>query len=462
MTRTLTQAGLRLALFPGTLTLLATLVLPAAQAGAALEQVSNDPSGACESASPSASALSSVVVFESLCDLTGGNADGNREVFRAGSDGVVTQLTDTTGCTNANPVAGSLGQIVSFDSDCDLTGANADGNVEIFQIDGAVTAQLTDSTSCSNGFPSSSLDGATVAFESDCDLTGANADRNSEIFIVSSAGVATQLTDDTSFSFCGSFFPSINAGGSVVAFESDCDLTADNDDQIAEIFSVTSLGVVTRLTFGNDNCDSFLPSISGTGDVVAFESDCDLSGSNGDGSVEVFTVDPALDIVQISDDPGVTQCSSVEPSISSDGASVTFTSFCDPTGGNPDQSFEVFTAQSGQVTQVTDGAGCTSAQSTFAAGGETVVFESDCDLAGTNADGGNEIFRVNDCSCGSPVTEQLPPTASDALFVLMAAVGQAQCSLCECDVNASLTMTASDALIVLQSSVGQQVVLECS
>jgi len=52
-------------------------------------------------------------------------------------------------------------------------------------------------------------------------------------------------------------------------------------------------------------------------------------------------------------------------------------------------------------------------------------------------------------------------TATDALIVLRAVVGAAQCPLCVCDVNGSGGITATDALIVLRAAVGVQVPLDC-
>lgn len=71
--------------------------------------------------------------------------------------------------------------------------------------------------------------------------------------------------------------------------------------------------------------------------------------------------------------------------------------------------------------------------------------------------------------CGDPIDP--PPaalgispsavTASDALFVLGAAVGAASCELCVCDVNDSGSVTASDALGVLSAAVGGSATLIC-
>lgn len=67
------------------------------------------------------------------------------------------------------------------------------------------------------------------------------------------------------------------------------------------------------------------------------------------------------------------------------------------------------------------------------------------------------LCRVEDYSCracGQPVSAPTePPSASDALWVLQAAVGTASCLACVCDVDRSYTVTAIDALVVLQRAV---------
>ena len=70
-------------------------------------------------------------------------------------------------------------------------------------------------------------------------------------------------------------------------------------------------------------------------------------------------------------------------------------------------------------------------------------------------------------ACGDPVVDGGAAagaglvTASDALFILNAAVGITDCLDCVCDVNGSGGVTASDALLTLQAAVGQPVDLSC-
>ncbi len=63
--------------------------------------------------------------------------------------------------------------------------------------------------------------------------------------------------------------------------------------------------------------------------------------------------------------------------------------------------------------------------------------------------------------CGQPVSTGTKPTATDALFVLKAAVGSLQCELCVCDADGNGSNTATDALRVLKVAVGNALALLC-
>lgn len=75
------------------------------------------------------------------------------------------------------------GGAIAFESSSDLTGGNADGNSEIFLYDGVSITQVTDSTSGGSAIPS--LNGGAIGFLSTSDLTGSNADGSYEIFLAS-------------------------------------------------------------------------------------------------------------------------------------------------------------------------------------------------------------------------------------------------------------------------------------
>jgi len=418
--------------------------------------------------SPAPNADASVVAFESTCDLTAGNADGNREIFAVNDAGNVTQLTDTSGCANANPSVGFDGGAIAFDSDCDFDGGNTDASVEVFLWKASGIVQLTDATFCTSAAPSINAAGTRVAFDSDCDhVAGHNPDRSSEIFRSTAAGAVTQLTDDRTGSGCGSFAASSDASGDLISFESDCDLAGENPDAVSEIFQVNASGTVTQLTTSpDDTCASTNPASDSDGSIVAFESDCDYTGGNANGVVEIFSVTSGGAVTQLTSDPSGGPCESSAPAISEDGSAVVFESFCDLVdGGNADGSFEVYRARAGSVEQLTDSEQCSSVAPATRFSGNLVAWVSDCDLTGDNADGSDEVFLSSDpCACGAPVTRYgngTEPLASDALFALRAAVGIGICALCDCDVNSDNKITASDALSILKRAVGQDVPLVC-
>ncbi len=439
-------------------------LLGAGAAWALPVQITDHAGAGCAIDAPVASSDASVVAFSSTCDLTGGNTDGNREIFQYVAGAGVSQLTDTTGCANMAPALSSDGSVVAFDSDCDLTGQNADGSVEIFVYDGSGFTQVTAGQFCTSAAPSLDAAGTKVAFDSDCDLTGANADRSSEIFQATIGGATTQLTSDTAGLGCGSFDAASNAAGDLIAFDSDCDLTGQNTDQIVEIFQVASDRTVTQLTFSiDDTCGSGPPASDASGMYVSFESSCDFTGGNADGSVEIFEVGPTR-TKQLTAADQTPMCESQRARASAGGEWVVYQGFCDPTGANPDGGFEVFRATEAGVLQVTSGAACSSFAPVVASAARSAVFVSDCDPAGSNADGSEELFVESLCVCGSPASGRQPPdlpTATDALFALRAAVGSALCASCDCDVNSSGGITATDALLILKAAVGGGVTLVC-
>jgi Tol biopolymer transport system component len=405
-----------------------------------------------------------LVAFESDCDLTGDNPDGNREIFQTDDQGGVVQLTDTAGCDNLHPAADADGSVVAFDSDCDLAADNVDGSVEIFTVSAGVFRQLTDSAACTSFAPSVNAAGTRVAFDSDCDFLGLNLTFNNEIFLVTPQGAILQLTSDETGSGCGSFDSSINGVGDRVAFTSDCDLAGTNPDEIMEVFRVTQAGVVTQMTVSpDDTCVNMRPASNSTGDRISFASDCDHTGQNVDGGLEIFQVATGGSVVQLSRSSSAV-CDSVAPRSDASGDAVVYTSSCNPQGANGDGSFEIFGATPTGSDQLTSGNGCTSMAPSIAGAGDVVSYVSDCDPVATNGDGSEEIFQTSfsGCGhCGAPVSKKTPPTASDALYILQTSVGLLECPLCTCDVDSNLSVTATDALRVLRSAVGLPVTLDC-
>ena len=236
------------------------------------------------------------VAFLSDRNLTGSNADGNAEVFvwqRA--TGGFTQVTNSTGCCNGDPVISAKNNRVAFRSNLDLVvGNNPDGSEELFLWDSKMgLKQLTNDSSghCCLSDPTITGDGKRIAFESNLDLVGNNADGNVEIFLWDDKAGLTQVTNTTSG---GNFSPAISAEGKRIAFVSDANLVGSNADGNQEIFlwdSNTGLSQITN-TAQSAGISNFEPTIDKKGDTIAFTVE-QVNSAFSSGSAEIFVADVA-------------------------------------------------------------------------------------------------------------------------------------------------------------------------
>jgi Tol biopolymer transport system component len=415
----------------------------------------------CSVAAPAVNGTASLVAFESTCDFTGTNADGNREIFQVDRNGSISQLTETAACTNANPSSSFSGGVVAFDSSCNF-GGNADGNVEIFTVAATGVTQITSSANCYNLLPAINSNGTLVYFDSDCDLTGDNMDGSVEIFRAAGPSQIEQITDDRSASGCASINAATDASGDKVVFESDCDLDGGNPAQVNEIFAAHPSDGIVRLTNSQgDACVNATPALASDGESIAFASDCDLVGANPDAGTEIYTLTGET-TTQLTEDAGAHGCESVTPSIGTrEGEDrVVFAGYCDPIGENADGSFEIFKVAGGITEQVTSGESCWSVTPRLPASAEVVVYVSTCDQDGSGDAGSPDLYLEGLCVCGAPVSAA-QPTATDALYALQTGVGAQECPLCECDVNDDGRVAATDALRILSKATGQNIVLTC-
>ncbi len=336
---------------------------------------------------PSVSADGTRIAFQSDDDLTGGNADGNDEIFLYDADGsTLTQLTSSTQGSgvesNWEPSISDDGTKVAFTSDRNYTGANATGyEIFLWSEAGSTITQLTDVAAFAfTVTPEISGDGSTVVFESDGNVGGLNPSLNYEVFVVNTA--TTAVTAVTSTVVEGGGQPTVSADGREVAFSSAGNLTGQNADGSTEVFLWDADGgpSTTQLTNATTGtADS--PSVSAAGNRVAFRSNRANGTGAGDDNFEIFVRDVAAGTTAaVTTTARGGQNSNWEPSISADGSRVAFTSNRNIGGGNADGSYEIFVwdRAGAQVAQVTSGA-TDSQRSTYpslAADGGTVAFVS--------------------------------------------------------------------------------------
>lgn len=247
-----------------------------------------------EVSDPDLSADGNRIVFRSNANLTGTNADGTQEIFRMNTVGPPATVAVTNSATGASnrPSANTTGSRIAFDSTANLVPANgnADANLEIFVADpaGPTTVQLTNTTGAVNSSsPVLNAAGTQVTFQSQANLTGANADANIEVFrrsVTSSA--VTQLSDTSSGS---SQIPRTDASGNRVVLISDSvdQPRATDTTRNAYVADAGQAGV-SPVTSAGSLRQTDRAALSGDGRVVALVSQTNPLGTNADGSSELF------------------------------------------------------------------------------------------------------------------------------------------------------------------------------
>jgi Tol biopolymer transport system component len=364
--------------------------------------------------SPAINSDGTRMAFASNRDLTGGNADLSFEIFLYDTTtNSFTQVTNATGdhTSSFDASINSDGTRIAFESLADLTGGNADSNYEIFLYDATTLSltQVTNTTGGGNLRPSINSDGTRIAFDSRADLTGGNADGNQEIFLYNATTNSfTQVTHTTGDD--NTFDPSINSDGTRIAFSSTRDLTGSNADGNVEIFlynaTTTTFTQVTNTTGSRGN---YHPSINSDGRRIAFESELDLTGGNADGNNEIFLYDEITNsIIQVTNTTGggiAPGPPNTNPSINSDGTRIAFESDRDLSGGNADTTFEFFlyNVTSNSFTQITNTTLADNGYSHASINGDgtRIAFDNSANVTGDNADENSEIFLA---SCSPSLT----------------------------------------------------------
>ncbi len=411
------------------------------------------------SSSPATSQNGAVLAFVGNADLTGDNPNLRDQIFVAA--GGFERLTAMAGGHVGNPALTSNGRFVTFESAGDLVSGspgNADGNIEVFRWDRSTSTlvQVTDTTSCENRFPTVSRNnlGRRIAFETDCtDLaTGFNADGNEEVVLWDANTGNFQFNETAG---CRSIEPAIarHNQGRYVSFASDCDYTGGNADGNVEIFQWDRQSDSYNQITASAGADNGGASSSNNGRYVAFISNADYSGGNADGSFEVFRYDRNGGAFQQLTDEGLFVLHSFAR-IDNSGqyAAIERIALLPPFSADVVYA----DAASGTVTPVVLGAlsfGGLRPVMALASGNPLVAFQSLSDLTGGNPDGNQEIFqaggsfavplsRVQCSTPGAAIPDNDPGGVTDTLVV--ADTG----ALLDLDVSVEATHTFVGDLVV--------------
>lgn len=335
----------------------------------------------------------------------------------------------TAGQQANNPAVDAVGEQVAFASNDNYTGGNPDGSADIYLYTASLEylqflVGVVSPNSCEA--PQISSDGLFLAFSCSGDPEGTNPDLSQEVYLHDIANnVTTQVTFTSGIQ---NDVVAIDSMGSRIAFSSQADFTGGNGDGNHELFIYNVAGNSFRqVTSCASSPSTTIPaSFDATGNLLAYDFDCGLV-DNADGEDEVFlynyTLDSSLRLTNDAGDSGAAH-------ISADGAWLTFSSDGDLLGTNPDLSFEVFLVDLGSLvtTQVTNSTGGTQAFGFgISADGGRVLFQTEAVLSSGDTNGQDDlhiwhrlsgnISRVTDQIAGPAFNADLSDDGNTVVFV---------------------------------------------
>ncbi len=279
---------------------------------ALVTQISHDPSGANLVETPRVTQRGDVFSMQTA-DVVGLNPDLSREVVRWSAKGfrrtsppdpndVVTAFSNgAAGIDSQRPSPSRGGRFVVMESEGNPTGGNADGNVEIFLYDASrlIWTQITNTTAPVQNLRPTTQTGRQALFDSTADLTGGNADGNREVFLAEARGLSWVFTQITS-----SVAPVENRAGQVakrgkiLTLSSTGNYAAQNADGNSEVFA-WERGVFEQLSNALVG-ESVVPHANPKGRFVTFESTANLeSGGNAVLNRRVFYYDRTRDTLTV-------------------------------------------------------------------------------------------------------------------------------------------------------------------
>ncbi len=281
---------------------------------------------------PAVSYDGSRIAFASRDDaLPGNNLDGNSEIFFF-ADGQLQQLTSTLpgGADlrvqqgNFAPSISDDGRLIAFASNRDLTGANADANLEIFLYDVARHGftQITHTTGIVGALSANlSGDGTRIAFINDARASADEAITTRTLLSHDLSDGSTRTLVAATPALALAPGRAISADGTRIVYAA---ATAANTTQVF-LYDGRN-GVVRQLTMlGARVTDVPLnPTISADGLRIAFATRRNVVGGNSDGSVELYVYDlPTNRFTRLTSAPA-TATAEVVSSLSDDGSLVAF------------------------------------------------------------------------------------------------------------------------------------------
>ena len=285
---------------------LLTIELISAQGSTSLTRITTASIATRDSSDVSISADGSVIAFESDSDFLGEAISDNQfEIWLYDTLSMTyTRITEASELVIRDSFGPSLsadGTVVAFYSDSDFLGQGIpDEQFEVWLYDTSTMTytRVTTATDVDRDSQQVALsaDGSVVAFSSDNDfLAQGIPDEQNEIWLYDTGTKTYTRITTASDSIRDSYKPSLNADGSIVAFESDSDLLGQGllaTQQEIWLYNTTTTNFIRVTTAIDSLRDGYNPSLNADGTIVAFTHNSDLlSQGIADDQFEVWLYD---------------------------------------------------------------------------------------------------------------------------------------------------------------------------
>lgn len=223
--------------------------------------------------------------------------DGSRVLLDIGNDGL--RLFDRSAGTSRLLAGGGNGSFALSGDGQRVARATFGGAISWIDVASGATTQIA---AAPGGFVdvdmALSASGRTLAFTTTADLLGHNADRNAELYLQDlDTGVLRQLTDSTDTHVLRGV--SLSDDGERLLFSSQRDLLGRNADLGEELYLLDLAGGLSQVTDGPSGVQSFEADLSGDGRTAAWTQ---LTPGS---SMQIFLADlPPRVVTQPTPEPG--------------------------------------------------------------------------------------------------------------------------------------------------------------
>jgi hypothetical protein len=295
------------------------------------------------------------VVFESAANPTGGNADGNNELFLWEQTVGFTQLTATTGSTFYwQEDVDFDGTTIAVVAEADITASGATFTELYRWVEGSGWTQLTTTTGSSKVFIGSmgvDASGSRIMFTSRDDYAGQNAGGEEQVFLWDQANGFSQVTTATP---CGggggNFGVDLSGDGTRILVNSRCDIGGGNPDLTGDLFLWDESDGFSQLTSGASEIGA-AGTLTPSGSAAGLASNSNLVTSTPGAGFHLFRWREGAGFEQLTTQP----TSFSNAPISADGQIIAFVAANDQgTGGNPEGADEIYLWRAGQIRALTD------------------------------------------------------------------------------------------------------------